>query len=97
MDWDKYMDSLKENQENLEAIQKALSDPDVIEARPGNMRTSQTRTFTPIENAIINSWTETRPSHPLIGMIINSQISFNKSLIDMLTDLDYRKSEESDQ
>ena len=96
MDWDKYMEALNQEQDFLEKLVGALK----AQLKEGDPPLS------PLFSTILSHGTNLHPGG--IAVVIGNrealpqllpiviavrQIEFNKTVISMLTDLDYRKSE----
>ena len=86
MDWDTYMETLNSHQAYLENAQMVCRKWAEGE-RPDQLRTS--------EIGRLLGFVETNPhkAHRLVEVVLSRQIEFNKAVIAMLTDLDYRKVE----
>ena len=86
MDWDTYMETLNSHQAYLENAQMVC-----LKWAEGE-RSHQLQTS---EIGRVLQFVELNPhrAHRLVEVILSRQVEFNKAVIAMLTDLDYRKEE----
>ena len=86
MDWDTYMEMLNRHQANLENAQMGC-----LKWAEGE-RSNQLRAS---EIGRVLEFVEANPhrAHRLVEVVLSHQVEFNKAVITMLTDIDYRKVE----
>ena len=86
MDWDTYMETLNSHQDYLENAQMVCLKWAEGE-RSNKLRAS--------EIGRLLQFVEANPhrAHRLVEVVLSHQVEFNKAVITMLTDLDYRKVE----
>lgn len=94
--WEGRMNSLVQTQQSLESFLEALRNQ-YEQSRPSSILAGSLDTHITGElwerRAISLVDQELLPSNALLAALLLRQIEFNKTVIEMLTDLDYRKSE----
>ena len=88
MEWDPYMETLIKHQETLAGIQ------DVCRRWAEGERDGVQHS----EIGRLLSFVEANPhrAHRLVEVVLSYQVEFNKTVITLLTDLDYRKADRPD-
>ena len=91
--WERGMESLEQTQQSLQAFLQTLCNHHE-QVRPGR-RPLQGYITDEIGPGGTISLVDNNTLHPnaLLAALLHRQIEFNKTVIQMLTDLDYRKSE----
>lgn len=87
--WEVGMELLEKHQENLQAWVDALRGR--VERTP--FARSDLRRFSSPDDILSMVEKEEVPADAILLVVLESQASFNKTVTDMLTDLDHRKSE----